>query len=135
MDMYDNGYQMSEVLGAEYTVFGIITLVINFAAWWMLFKKADLPGWYGIVPILNLIYLVKVATGGSGWGAVLFFIPLVNVIYAIYVYWQLGKSFGKSSLFCLGLVLLQNIFILILAFGKSQYIGPKGKPTSYTYNG
>lgn len=135
MDMYDNGYQMSEVLGTEYTVFGIITLVINFIAWWMLFKKADLPGWYGIVPILNLIYLVKIATGGSGWGTVLFFIPVVNVIYAIYVYWQLGKSFGQSSLFCLGLVLLQNIFILILAFGGSQYIGPKGKPTSYTYNG
>lgn len=135
MDMYDNGYQMSEVFGAEYTVFGIITLVINFVAWWMLFKKADLPGWYGIVPILNLIYLVKIATGGSGWGAILFFVPVVNVFYAIYVLWQLGKAFGKSSLFCLGLVLIQSIFILISAFGGSQYIGPKGKPTSYTYNG
>lgn len=99
MDMYDNGYQMSEVLGAEYTVFGIITLVINFVAWWMLFKKADLPGWYGIVPILNLIYLVKIATGGSGWGTVLFFIPVVNIIYGCYLYWQLGNHLEKAHYF------------------------------------
>lgn len=135
MEMYDNGYQFSDILTAEYTTFGIIMLVINLVALWMLFNKAGLPGWYGIVPILNLIYLVKFATGGSGWGAVWFFVPVVNVIYGIYVYWQLGKAFGKSSLFCLGLVLIQSIFILILAFGGSQYIGPKGKPTSYTYNG
>lgn len=130
MEMYDNGYQFSDIIGAEYTTFGIITLVINLVAWWALFNKAGLPGWYGIVPIFNLIYLVKVATGGSGWGAVLFFVPVVNVFYAIYVLWQLGKAFGKSSLFCLGLVLIQSIFILILAFGKSQYIGPKGEPTA-----
>lgn len=130
MDMYDNGYQMSDVFGATYTVFGIILLIINVVAWWMIFFKANLPGWYGIVPILNLIYLVRIATGGSGWGAVLFFIPIVNVIYGCYVYWQLGKSFGKSSAFCLGLVLLNGIFILILAFDKSKYIGPKGEPTS-----
>lgn len=130
MDMYDNGYQFSDILTAEYTTFGIIMLVINLVAWWVLFNKAGLPGWFGIVPILNLIYLVKVATGGSGWGAVLFFVPVVNVFYAIYVNWQLGKAFGKSSLFCLGLVLLQSIFILILAFGGSQYIGPNGEPTA-----
>ena len=130
MDMYDNGYQMSDVFGATYTVFGIILLIINVVAWWMIFFKANLPGWYGIVPILNLIYLVRVATGGSGLGAVLFFIPIVNVIYGCYLYWQLGKSFGRSSAFCLGLVLLNGIFILILAFDKSKYIGPKGEPTS-----
>lgn len=130
MDMYDNGYQMSDVFGTTYTVFGIIFLIINVVAWWMIFFKASLPGWYGIVPILNLIFLVRLATGGSGWGAVLFFIPIVNVIYGCYVYWQLGKSFGKSSLFCLGLVLLNGIFALILAFDKSKYIGPKGEPTA-----
>lgn len=130
MEMYDNGYQFSDILTAEYTTFGVIMLVINLVAWWVLFNKAGLPGWFGIVPILNLIYLVKVATGGSGWGAVLFFVPVVNVFYAIYVNWQLGKAFGKSSLFCLGLVLIQSIFILILAFGGSQYIGPKGEPMS-----
>lgn len=130
MEMYDDGYQFSDILGAEYTTFGIIMLVINLVAWWVLFNKAGLPGWFGIVPILNLIYLVKVATGGSGWGAVLFFVPVVNVFYAMYVYWQLGKSFGKSSLFCLGLVLIPAIFILILAFGGSQYVGPKGEPTA-----
>ena len=130
MEMYDNGYQFSDMLTAEYTTFGVIMLVINLVAWWVLFNKAGLPGWFGIVPIFNLIYLVKVATGGSGWGAVLFFVPVVNVFYAIYVLWQLGKAFGKSSLFCLGLVLIQSIFILILAFGGSQYIGPNGEPTA-----
>lgn len=32
MDMYDNGYQMSDVFGTTYTVFGIILLIINVVA-------------------------------------------------------------------------------------------------------
>ena len=42
--------------------------------------------------------------------------------------YRLAKSFGKGILFTIGLLLLPNIFTLILAFGKSQYIGPKGQP-------
>ncbi len=32
MDMYDNGYQFSDILTAEYTTFGIIMLIINLVA-------------------------------------------------------------------------------------------------------
>lgn len=49
MEMYDNGYQFNDILTAEYTTFGIIMLIINLVALWMLFNKAGLPGWYGIV--------------------------------------------------------------------------------------
>lgn len=46
MEMYDNGYQFNDILTAEYTTFGIIMLIINLVALWMLFNKAGLPGWY-----------------------------------------------------------------------------------------
>lgn len=38
------------------------------------------------------------------------------------------KSFGKEEGFTIGVIFLGFIFIPILAFGDSQYIGPSGNP-------
>ena len=41
---------------------------------------------------------------------------------------RLAKSFGKGIAFGFGLLFLNTIFMLILAFGGAQYVGPKGQP-------
>ena len=41
---------------------------------------------------------------------------------------RMAKSFGKGVGFGFGLLFLNTIFMLILAFGKAQYVGPKGQP-------
>jgi hypothetical protein len=53
-------------------------------------------------------------------------IPLVNVVFAVWTYNLLSKSFGKSEGFTVGLILLSFIFLPILAFGDAQYQGPAG---------
>ena len=50
----------------------------------------------------------------------------INLVIFIWVQNLLAKSFGKSELFTLGLVLLTPIFHLILGFGDAQYRGPAG---------
>lgn len=54
---------------------------------------------------------------------------IVYGIFLIRLYSRLAKQFGKGKGFALGLILLPLIFLLILAFGKSAYIGkPEFKP-------
>lgn len=54
------------------------------------------------------------------------------VVYGVFLmrlYWRLAKQFGKSRLFAVGLILMPIVFLLILAFGKSVYLGkPEFKP-------
>ena len=51
-------------------------------------------------------------------------IPVVNIIIEIIIFLDLAKSFAKSTWFGIGLILLNPIFVLILAFGDAEYKGP-----------
>lgn len=52
------------------------------------------------------------------------FVPFVNIFVLVIVMLDLAKSFGKSSAFAVGLILLTSIFIMILGFGSATYLGP-----------
>lgn len=51
----------------------------------------------------------------------LLFIPLINIFAYIYNNIKLAKCFGKSILFSIGLIILNPVFIAILALGNSEY--------------
>lgn len=54
------------------------------------------------------------------------------IVYGVFLtrlYWRLAKQFGKSKPFAIGLILMPILFLLILAFGKSVYLGkPEFRP-------
>lgn len=102
-------------------VVGIIFLILKLPTW-MLYKKAGEHGWACLVPVYNSVVFFRIAVG-SGIKMLFLLIPLFGEFYAIYAFWQLGKKFGKSTGFCIGLLLLPEVFYLILAFGKSTYEG------------
>ncbi len=104
-------------------VLAFIVLVI--AGWWKMFVKAGEAGWKSIIPIYNIIILLKIA-GRPAWWVILFFIPIVNVIIVIITYNDVAKSFGKGVGFTVGLILLSPVFVLILGFGSAVYVGPAG---------
>ena len=111
---------------------GLVILVI--AGFWKTFTKAGYPGWAAIIPIYNLYILLKIA-GRPGWWLLLFFIPLVNFIFAIIVSIDVAKNFGKGTGFGIGLAFLGFIFYPILGFGDAQYVGapqPRGFPVTPT---
>ena len=101
----------------------IVVLVI--AGLWKIYAKAGQPGWAAIIPIYNVIVLLRIV-GRPVWWIVLLLIPVVNFIVAILVYIDLAKSFGKGVGFALGLLFLSPIFVPILGFGSAQYVGPVG---------
>ena len=88
---------------------------------WKGFTKAGYPGILAIIPIVNLVVLVKIA-GMSGWLALLYLIPLVNIIFSIVVAIKLGKNFGKGGAFSFFLLwLFSFIGYFIIGFGSAQY--------------
>lgn len=95
--------------------------VIIAIALWKVFTKAGHPGILAIIPIVNLIFLIKIA-GMSGWFVLLYLIPIVNIVFAIVVAIKLGKNFGKGGAFSFFLLwLFSFIGYFIIGFGSAQY--------------
>ena len=108
-------------------VIALIIAVLSIIAHWKVFKKAGEKGWKAIIPIYGTITLFKVA-GVSPWlvlGYLAGFIPWIGGLICagitIYVMISLAKAFDKGTGFTVGLILLNTIFMLILAFGDAEY--------------
>lgn len=125
--MYEYDYEIvsNNITGglfAGYTIvvlaLGILGLVCN----WKIYAKAGQPGWGSLIPIYNVYLLFKI-TWGNGWYFLLTLIPIANVVIAILTQVKLAKVFGKDGGFAVGLIFLSFIFLPILAFDKSEYVG------------
>jgi hypothetical protein len=93
-------------------------------AMWMVFAKAGWPGILALIPIVNVVILVKIA-GYSGWMALLYLIPIVNIVFSIIVAIKVGAAFGKGaawSFFLLWLIAFIGYFII--GFGDAKYTKP-----------
>lgn len=101
-------------------IFALIIGVVMIAALWKVFAKAGEPGWAAIVPIYNILTMLKIA-GKPGWWFLLFLIPGVNAIISILVAISLAAKFGKGAGFGLGMAFLPVIFYPMLGFGSSTY--------------
>ncbi len=101
---------------------GIIILML--VSLWKIYEKAGEPGWAAIIPIYNIVILLKIVDRPVWW-IILFIIPIVNIVVLIIVYFRLGKVFGQSDGFSIGLIFLSFIFLPILAFGDAVYQGRK----------
>ena len=97
-------------------------LILVGVAGWMVFAKAGEPGWAVLIPIYNVIVMLRMA-GRPWWWVLLILSPLVGLVFAIIVSIDLAKAFGKGAGFGVGLALLGFIFYPMLAFGDAQYLG------------
>lgn len=123
-------------LGAAIMVYMVIIIaiaVIQIIAMWKLYSKAGEKGWKSIIPIYNMVILFKIS-GLSPWLLFVYLaaiIPLIGWVAPIamnaVLAYKLAKSFGKDGGWAVGLYFLPSIFYMILAFGKSEYVGPGGE--------
>ena len=101
---------------------GLLISIVSLIAWWSIFKKAGYKGCYAIIPLFN-VYIFCKLTLGSGWLVLTMLIPIFNIFILIYILFRLSVVFQHGLLFTLGLIFFYPIFILILAFGNSNYHG------------
>jgi len=105
-------------------------VVFIIASIWKVFEKAGQPGWAAIIPIYNIYIMTKIG-GKPGWWVLMCLIPFVNLVFLIWLYNMISKSFGKDEGFTAGLVILGFIFWPILGFGSAKYLGPYGDPAAF----
>lgn len=142
-------------------IVAIILCIVYLVASWKIFTKAGKPGWHSIIPYLSTYDMIEFSwskqMAGIGLGLMILssvlsgvvsgnedssslltglesIVSLAYGVFCIIVLYQLSKSFGHGVGFFLGLLFLSPIFIPILAFGSSQYIGPAGVPAYNAYS-
>lgn len=102
----------------------ILVLVVLIGSMWKLFTKANKPGWAAIIPFYNIIVMLEII-GRPLWWFVCMFIPFVSIWFSIVLALDLAKSYGKSTLYGVLLILLPIVGFPLLAFGKdTHYVGP-----------
>ena len=104
-------------------IIGLAMAVLMIVSIWYVFVKAGEPGWAILIPIYNILIMIKVA-GKPWWFILLMLIPIVNIVIEIMVLFDLAKVFGKDTGFGFGLLFLSFIFLPILALGDAEYQGP-----------
>jgi hypothetical protein len=106
------------------SIVSIVLYILMVIALWRIFTKAGYAGWLAIIPIVNLIVVIKVA-GLSGWWVLLYLVPIANIVLSIVVAVRLAKNFGKGGAFGFFLLwLLSIIGYFILGYGSAKYVGP-----------
>lgn len=99
----------------------LLFFTMTYEAIWMIYQKAGKKGWSSIVPVYNIIILLRIVKKPVMW-IFLLFIPVINLIFAIWICNLLSLRFGKKEGFTIGLILLPFIFFPLLGLSKLKYI-------------
>lgn len=102
----------------------LVIVLLMIVSLWITVNKAGRPGVSQIIPIWNIIELVRISGKPVWWVILILLIPIVNLVLIIMVWHGISKAFGKDAGFTVGLVLLPFVFFPILAFGKATYTKP-----------
>ena len=107
-------------MSAVLVIIYLAVAVVAIAGQWKVFEKAGEPGWQAIIPIWNVITLLRIVNR-PWWWLLLMLIPIVNLVIAIIALNRLSRSFGQGTGFTIGLILLPIVFYPILGFGAATY--------------
>jgi hypothetical protein len=110
-------------MNSLYAFVGLAVVLMMIASMWKVFTKAGQPGWAVLVPIYNVMIMLKI-TGKPAWWLILFCVPVANVVVMFLVVVALAKSFGKGTGFGIGMLFFGFVFYPILGFGDAQYTAP-----------
>lgn len=95
------------------TIFSIICI-------WKIFKKAWKKGRYSIIPLYNVYKWFQVSWMSGRW-VILMIIPPIFLIALFISYFKIAKRFWKGIWTWIWLLVLNPIFLGILAFWDDKY--------------
>jgi hypothetical protein len=110
----------NDISGFVFLIVYLAIVVLAIAGLWSTYSKAGQPGWGAIIPIYNILLMLRIA-GKPAWWILLYLIPFVNIVIGILVALEVARNFGKGAGFGLGLAFFGFIFFPILGFGSAQY--------------
>ncbi len=98
----------------------IACIVLVIVAEWKIFTKAGKEGWKSLIPVYNAYTMLQILNM-EPMLCFLSLLPGANFMLGIVMSVKLAKSFGKGTGFAIGIILLEPIFEMILAFGDAKY--------------
>ncbi len=122
-DTLEGAHDAGGAGGAIGGIFAAVWALVVVIGLWRVFTKAGQPGWASLVPIYNAWVLLKIV-GRPGWWLVALLVPVVNVVFGVILCIDLARSFGKGSVYGLGLAIFSAIFTVHLGLGDARYTGP-----------
>jgi len=102
----------------------LVIIAFMIVSRWRVFEKAGLPGRGIFVPFYNRYLMFKLG-GRSGRNMLWILIPPVFAVLMVINYFKIAKRFWKHRTYGLGLRFIKIVFIPMLAFDNSKYLGKK----------
>ncbi len=140
-----NIYALIAQYAAGVSIVALIWYILLACGMWQMFAKAGEAGWKALIPIYNFYIMFKIAwKGNMFWIWVLctflggFFagmatnsimyalanaFNLVSYIILIVLWYNVSIAYGHGLGYFLGLWFLQPIFLMIIGFGSSRFVG------------
>jgi hypothetical protein len=108
-----------------FLLIALVLGLVQIISMWVVFEKADQPGWAVLVPFYNMWVLAEVADK-PGWlgllacfcGAIPFVGQILQVVLWLVISIGVAKTFGRGVLFGIGLFIVPLVFYPILAFAR-----------------
>ena len=135
---------LASITGALASLMSLGIAIMLLASWWMVFEKAGLAGWKGLIPFYNMWLLVTKIANQPWWVFVAFFaatllggavrvIPLIGwilglvimLVPSVFIGINVAKNFGKDLAFGIGLGFV--VLYPVLALSDAKF-SPISKP-------
>jgi len=101
----------------------IVLFPLEIVAQWKLFVKAGDKGWKTLIPFYSTYTIFKLTTNNPWLYFVLSLIPCLGPLVVLWGITEFATVFGKNKHYNFYILLHAPIFLSIIAFGKSKYIG------------
>jgi hypothetical protein len=101
------------------------------APWCPVFAKAGKRWWVALLPVVNLLVIMRIAQR-PWWWVLLLLVPLVGIAVWVVVCLDVAERFGHGVPFTIGLVFLPFFFALWLGLGPDVYTRVRPSPAAVT---
>lgn len=119
---YETTTDLSQISPVTWVIW-IAIIVLEIVALWKIYTKAGQPGWASIIPIYNIIVLLRIIKMEWWHILIMLFVPFASIVYSIIFDLKLAKVFGKGTGFGILMIFFTPIMYPILAFGDAKYEG------------
>ena len=117
MDSIDYS-QMDPLITILILVVELIVLVMEIMVLWTMYTRAGQPGWASLVPIYNIIIMLKIA-GRPAWWFLLLAVPIVNIIVWFMICMDLAVAFDRGNPLCCRFVFGSCCFLPDIGFWRA----------------
>ena len=98
----------------------LLVYLLFSAPWCPVFAKAGKRWWVALLPVINLLVIMRIA-GRPTWWVLLLLVPLLGIAVWTVVCLDVAERFGHGVPYTIGLVFLPFFFALWLGLGPDPY--------------